>query len=292
MRFLARQAQQPAAALRQAAVPPRRARRSTRRRLKVAVVMVSVAALGGGGFWSQRSGVAATALRIADDEAARIGAHIGLAVTSVEVEGRHEASPEAILAALGVERGSPILALDPAAAKARLEALPWIRAAAVERHFPDTIRVRLVERQPVAFWQRHNKLVLVDRDGVELATDHLDSYGSLLVLVGDDAPTQAGALHELLATEPALASRVEAAVRVGARRWNLRLVGGVEIELPELDPIAAWHRLADADRSDHLLERNILTVDLRLPDRLGISVVPEPRKETVVKKGRSGAKST
>lgn len=293
MRFLSRLAAEQAAKPRVTAPPVRRGRRLPRRWREATLSVLLLAALGGGGFWLQRSGVAATALRLVDDRIAAIGGDIGLSVASVEVEGREHESREAILEALGVRRGSPILALDPAAAKTRLEALPWVRAAAVARQMPDTIRVRLVEREPLAFWQRHNKLVLVDAEGAVLATDHLDGYGSLLVLVGDDAPAECGALRDLLATEPALASRVEAAVRVGGRRWNLRLTGGIEIELPEVDALSAWHRLAEADRTDHLLERNILAVDLRLLDRLGVRLVPEPPKEaTTAKKARPGAKST
>jgi cell division protein FtsQ len=292
MRFLSRLAADQQNAAQQRLQPVRRGRRLPRRWREIVGAVLFAAAIGGAGYWLQRSGVALAAYHVADARVAAIGGDIGLSVASVEVEGREHESREAILDALDVRRGSPILALDPAEAKARLEALPWVRSAAVERQMPDTIRVRLVERRPLAFWQRNNKLVLVDADGTVLATDHLDGYGTLLVLVGDDAPAQCGALRDILTTEPALATRVEAAVRVGGRRWNLRLDNGLEVELPELDAAGAWHRLAEAEQSSHVLERNILSVDLRLPDRLGVRLVPEPPKEATVKKARPGAKST
>lgn len=269
----------------------RRTRRLPRFWLRAAAAVLAIAGMFGGAAWLQHNGVAIAAVHDAGERWVIAGAKIGLTVKSVEVEGRKRVSRESILEALGVQRGSPTLAFDLAAAKARLEALPWIRSAAVERRLPDTIRVRLVERRPLAFWQRRNKLVLVDGEGVILATDHLDAFGPLLVLVGDDAPAQGAALRDLLATEQELASHVEAAVRIGSRRWNLRLDSGIEIELPESDPINAWHRLAELDRTNHLLERNIQTVDLRVPDRVGVHLVPEPPKAPE-KKAQPGGRST
>src|SRR6185312_3502645 len=115
--------------------------------------------------------------------------------------------------------------------------------------------IRLVERQPLAFWQRDGKLVLVDRDGVVVPSDHLDRFGNLIVLVGADAPQAGGALIDMLASEPELAAHVAAAVRVGGRRWTLHLDDGVDVALPEEGADAAWHRLAALERSDGILER-------------------------------------
>jgi cell division protein FtsQ len=112
------------------------------------------------------------------------------------------------------------------------------------------------------------------------------------MVVGEDAPVHAASLVEMLRSEPALAARVAAAVRVGGRRWNLKLDGGVEVQLPEENPAEAWAQLARLDRSNSLLARNIEAVDLRLPDRLVVRTVPEPQKEAPKKSGRPTARST
>jgi cell division protein FtsQ len=133
--------------------------------------------------------------------------------------------------------------------------------------------------------------VLVDREGMVMPADRLDRFGDLLVLVGDDAPPRGAALIELLGTEPGLQKRVVAAVRIGGRRWNLRFDNGVDVELPEDDAAGAWHRLAGLERTDAILQRNVLAIDLRLPDRLVVRLVPEPPKPAP-KKGRQPGKST
>jgi cell division protein FtsQ len=199
---------------------------------------------------------------------------------------------EDILEALGAGRGTPILAVDPAAAKARLEELPWVRSAAVERYLPDTLFVRLAERRPLAIWQNKGKLALIDETGTVITTERLDRYPGLPMVVGEDAPSHAAQLVDMLHGEPELEKRVAAAVRVGGRRWNLRLGNGIEVQLPEENPAEAWSQLAKLDRTNSLLARNIEAVDLRLPDRLVVRTVPDPPKEPPKKNGRPTARST
>ncbi len=139
--------------------------------------------------------------------------------------------------------------------------------------------------------QRHGTLALVADDGTIVSTTTLDDFGPLIVLVGDDAPRLGGSLIAMLASEPNLAPHVAAAVRIAGRRWNLRLDSGIDVALPEQDPEAAWHRLAALDRSEQLLERNILAVDLRLSDRLVLRLPPEPVKPGS-KSGKQAGKPT
>ena len=291
MRFLTARAEPSA---RPAAAGPRlrRLRRWTRRTGIAAAAGVFVLAAAGTGWWLVRSGIAGEALSSAGHNLLVWTASGGLAVGDVQVEGRDRASRDAILIALGATRGAPILAVDPVLAKRRLETIPWVRSASVERRLPDALYVRLVERQPLAFWQRDGKLVPIDRDGVTVPNDQAGGFGNLLVLVGPDAPKAGAALLDMIASEPELAPHVAAAVRVGGRRWNLRLDSGIDVALPEEDAAAAWHRLAELERSDGILERDIEMIDLRLPDRL---VVRAPRAEpakTPPKKGRQPGKTT
>jgi len=149
-----------------------------------------------------------------------------------------------------------------------VEAIGWVREAVVERRFPDTIFLRIEERDPLALWQKNGRLFVIDNDGVVIKGASPQNYALLPVIVGDDAPANAGLLLTVLASEPSLHQRVAAAVRVGGRRWNLRFDNGVDVELPEQNFAAAWRRLAEFERIHQLLARDITAIDLRLPDRL------------------------
>lgn len=206
----------------------------------------------------------------AGDEISRFTRAQGFVVDSVTVSGRGVVKGEDILAALGVSRGDDILGVDLAAARERLMELSWVQSASVERHLPDAIHVVLVERRPMALWQTNGKMHLVDQNGIAIEGEErqLSSYGNLPLIVGDDAPRHAAELIDLLGREPSIGARVEAAIRVSRRRWNLKLDNGVEIRLPEEGMEVAFDRLARLERTERLLSRDIVVVDLRQPDRL------------------------
>ena len=101
-----------------------------------------------------------------------------------------------------------------------------------------------------------------------IGDEGLDRFKHLKVIVGDDAPQKTRQLLRVLAAAPVLAERVDAAVWVGERRWNMRLDNGIDVRLPEQDPMAAWVKLAELESAHRILDKDIKAIDLRLPDRL------------------------
>ena len=243
---------------------PRWAGRSVRGGAAAAIFGLALA----GPTWLWQSGWVADAANSVFEAAADSLADAGFRVEEVMLEGRHNESSAQIMRALDISRGVPLMTVDLKSARTRLEELPWIRVASVEREFPDTVRVRIVERRPLALWQRKNELVLVDDKGGVITSQKLDRFPNLLVLVGKDAPMHATSLLSILAHEPALKQRVNAAVRVGDRRWNIHMDNGVYVRLPETDALSAWKRFARLERQHKLLKQDLLSIDLRIPDQL------------------------
>ncbi|CAK0770064.1 cell division protein FtsQ [Azospirillaceae bacterium] len=202
-------------------------------------------------------------------------AQIGFAINDVLVEGRVESGKEMLLRSLRVRRGDPILEFSPTQARAELERLPWVAEAAVERRLPDTIFIRITERQPMALWQHDRKLVVIDRNGSVLSDQQIDHFTRLLIVVGPDAPARTPGLLTQLKLAPNIAKRVEAAVWVGGRRWDLRLDNGIDVRLPEADIVRALQVLEDLVGTKSLLDRDVVAVDLRLPDRLIVQTSAE-----------------
>jgi cell division protein FtsQ len=274
---------------------PRRGRVSTFLRrfgLWVGIpAMLAVGVLGAAQFTGSRFGQ--TTLQYATDRMLDGTAQLGLVVTDIKVEGRETTERETIMNALGAGPGTPILTVSPRRAKNQLEALPWIRSAVVERRLPDTLYVRLVERRPLALWQHGGKIELIDHEGAVIPVTRLDRFARLPMVVGEHAAGRAAELLDMLASEPDLASRVTAAIRVGDRRWNLRIDNAIDVLLPAQAPADAWTQLARLERSSAILKRDVQTVDVRLPDRLVLRVNPEaPKEAPALKKGRPPAKNT
>ncbi len=190
----------------------------------------------------------------------------GLRVDDVLVEGRTRSSRGAILSKLDIERGTPIMEFSPAIARIRLEELPWVKSATVERRLPNIIYVQLHERHPLALWQTNGQMTVIDQSGDIITGIDVADFSTLPVVVGPDAPARAHEVLALIESEPLFKDKITAAVLVSGRRWNLRLENGVDIKLPEENPQAAWSAFNTV--APDLMNSDVIAVDLRIPDRL------------------------
>ncbi|MHA1571078.1 MAG: cell division protein FtsQ/DivIB, partial [Alphaproteobacteria bacterium] len=143
--------------------------------------------------------------------------------------------------------------------------------------------VRITEHKPLALWQRDGALALINVRG-EVIPAKIDDFGYLPLVVGDDAAAHATQLLSLVAAFPVVADQLEAAVRISGRRWNLRLKGKIEVRLPETEVAVALARLAELQQSQGLLQRDVVAVDLRLPDRL----IVQTNSDEIVPAGGTG----
>jgi len=235
----------------------------------------------GGVVWLWQVGWFALQYERAIEGAYAYSADMGLRVKGVLVEGRDRTLSDEILEVLSVERGMPILKIDPQSAKSDLETLPWVSSAEVERQLPDTIYVRIVERRPLALWQLEGELSVIDQNGAVIPGVEARRHAGLPLIVGPGAPEHAADLISVLSSEPGLRKRVAAAIWVGDRRWNLQLTGGIDVRLPEGGLIDAWKQLARIEKEYGVLDRDVTLIDLRLPDRLVVRTAPgsQLRKE-------------
>jgi cell division protein FtsQ len=195
---------------------------------------------------------------------------VGFRISEIALAGEHEVSREDILSLAGVTGRSSLLFLDAAQTRNRLMGNPWIAQAAVLKLYPNRLRIELKERKAFALWQKAGRVSLIAADGTVLETFVPPRFASLPLVVGDGAEHAAQDILDLLKRYPVIAKSVEASVLVAERRWNLHLKNGVELLLPEREPAQALTMLVDLDRDKKLLSRDIVAVDLRLPDRVTV----------------------
>jgi cell division protein FtsQ len=206
-------------------------------------------------------------LKDARDEAANA---VGFRIAEISLTGSKEVGREAVLTTAGVRGRASLLFLDADAARKRLMANPWIADAAVLKLYPDRLQITITERQAFALWQEQGRIDVIAADGTVLERFVEDRYRDLPLVVGRGAERQAKDFLALLARYPDIRSQLRASVLVAERRWNLRLSNGVDVRLPENNVGEALDRLVALDRDKKLLSRDIVAVDLRLPDRVSI----------------------
>jgi cell division protein FtsQ len=244
-----------------------------------AVLMLTLAALLGSAVLGVFKGghVDAVLVQLADSRNA-LANSAGFRITSVAINGRRQLSQDEVLGIGGVNGRSSLLFLDAATVRDKLKANPWIADATVLKLYPGQLQIDLVERTAFALWQQDGRLAVIAEDGAVLEPYVARRFMSLPLVVGKGAETRARDFLALLARYPQVHSVTKAAIFVGERRWNLRLKDGLDIRLPENDVGNALAALSKMDKDDKLFSRDIVAVDMRLPDRLTVQLSEDAAK--------------
>ncbi len=202
----------------------------------------------------------------------------GFRIASLTINGRKQLTQDEVLATGGVNGRSSLLFLDAEAVRDRLKANPWIAEATVLKLYPGHLQIDIVERKAFALWQQDGRLSVIAEDGAVLEPYLSRRFLSLPLVVGKGAETRARDFLALLSRYPQVRNVTKAAIFVGERRWSLRLKDGLDIRLPEHDVGNALAALSKLDQEDRLFSRDIVAVDMRLPDRLTVQLSDEAAK--------------
>ena len=196
-------------------------------------------------------------------------------VSLARVEGASDDLAAAVRAKLALPLPMSSFDIDLDAARARIEALDAVQKADLRVRSGGILQVVITERVPVAVWRTEDGLTLVDDTGHRVAgllsrADRAD----LPLIAGDGADKAAPEALELIAAAGPLTPRIRGLVRMGERRWDLVLDRDQRVLLPEKNPVQALERLLALDHAQDLMNRDILTVDLRSDHRPILRLTP------------------
>ncbi|EJF86328.1 cell division protein FtsQ/DivIB [Candidatus Bartonella washoeensis] len=200
---------------------------------------------------------------------------IGFVVADVDMSGNKRVVKQDVLKILGLDVSPSIFSFDVDKARSLLEQQAWVQSANVQKIYPNRVRILVVEREPYAIWQHDGMMDIVDSTGRIIVPFQGGIVQDLPLIVGQGAQSAAKMFIQELSAYPQLYDHVRAFVRVGDRRWDLVLDNGVRVMLPENGALERLASLIESGKVQDLFSRDILSVDLRLSDRITVSLSDE-----------------
>ncbi len=234
--------------------------------------------LGSGALGIVKGGHVDELMKALDDSRNALANSAGFRISTVAINGRRQLSQDEVLAIGGINGRSSLLFLDAATVRGKLKANPWIADATILKLYPGRLQIDIVERTAFALWQQGGRLAVIADDGVVLEPYLSRRFVTLPLVVGKGADAGARDFLALLDRYPQIRSMTKAAIFVGERRWNLRLTDGLDVRLPENDVGNALAMLSRLEREDRLFSRDIVAIDMRLPDRLAVQLSEDAAK--------------
>jgi cell division septal protein FtsQ len=207
-----------------------------------------------------------------------------VALEEVRVRGTQRLAPAAVRDAAGLELGTSTVRLRLGEAERRVEALPLVSDATVQRLDPLTVEIAVTERRPVVAATRPNgATALVDAEGVVVATGEAPDPD--LTRIDLVASTPLPAPGDDVASHPALANAHAVAVRltgpVGALVGHYEATGPRELDLVLTDGRRV--RFGAAERIDEKVRAIGAVLEDLGPVEVSVIDVRAPGAPTVVR---------
>lgn len=209
-----------------------------------------------------------------------------LDIDKIEVKGAKHTTVASILTATGVAtQGHPMIAVDRYALADKIERLPWVATATVDRKWPNTLRIRITERVPIGAIGAPGGIAVLDGTGRVLGTVKEQPKGTVAIIsedkVGNPGSTVGPGLRDALAVlhslSAPLAKQAESVHRLPGKTptFEVGLKGGVTIRFGEANQLA---QKVTAATAVYAVEKAAGTViDVRVPRSPAVthSVTPE-----------------
>jgi cell division protein FtsQ len=197
-------------------------------------------------------------------------------IRSVDVIGAERLTPAAVRSRAEVPEGATLLRFPAGAIKERLLSYAWIEDAQVTRDFPHALRIRIVERKPLAIVDTGDTFWVVDSTGMVLGEQSLEETTTMPILrdipalelsSGQAAESEvlSNALNILSGISAELRQKVRAISAPSVAETTLLTTDSVEVIIGEA---------VELEKKDVIVLKimreqagNVVTIDVRSTDR-------------------------
>lgn len=189
----------------------------------------------------------------------------GFCIENIHINGVNFFDKSDILKVINIPSKSNIFSLNLNDLVAKLLlSISWIKDIKIERKYPNTLIIKIMEREPIGYFQYQSKLYLIDNQGVLIQSNKKIKDG--IIFVGQLANKKAFELIKLL--KKYKIENVTSAAYIGKRRWNIEIANKTVVKLPEhgLEPVMS--DLSALILNKKILEKDISIIDFRIPDKV------------------------
>lgn len=205
---------------------------------------------------------------LVEDYSRRAFSLVQFPIKEVHIAGHKFTTEKAIVKRLGDIWDSSLVSINTFEAQRKIETLPWILRADVQRVFPHGINIYVEERKPIGRFVTLSGTYVFDKLGFVIEKVKVGSHFELPIYDGGGAPEAANELREILTKFDDLQPLIVRFSRVDKRRWNLVLHNEMQVLLPEKQVEGSLSRLRALQAQHNILNRELAHIDLRLGDRI------------------------
>ncbi len=145
----------------------------------------------------------------------------------------------------------------------------WVREAYIERVLPNTLKIKILEKKPIAIWQnkKNNNLVTANGDVISHGNIHIFK-NDFPIIKGNKSKENISSILRILEANKNLSKNVWSLTFINQRRWDLHFNQGLVVRLPSQNVNKAWNKIIKLQQNYNILNLRLTEIDLRNPKQI------------------------
>ena len=193
----------------------------------------------------------------------------GFEIKNILISGTHNLSQDYLRNIINTQNHINILNVNLHTIYNKIIQNSWVEETYVERILPDTIKIKVLEKKPIAIWQNHkgNKLITINGDVISHA--NVNKFkNSFPIIKGEKSKENISTILKILETNKNFAKNIWSLTFINQRRWDLHFNQGLIVRLPSQDVIKAWQKIIKLQTNYNILNLRLTEIDLRNPEQI------------------------
>ena len=188
----------------------------------------------------------------------------GFIIKNIEISGLNHLNKNEIIKIINAYNDINIFNVNIKNIYKEIKNNTWIKKASIEIIYPNTIKIFLTEKKPVAIWQNRYGNNLITKSGDVIFEKNLKEFKNYLpIVIGQDAHKNAHSILNILSINKDFVKNIWSLTYVNERRWDVHFNQGLTIRLPSDGVEKAWEKVLYLDKTFNILNLNLTELDLR-----------------------------
>tara|TARA_B100000989_G_scaffold282485_1_gene247584 strand:- start:1467 stop:2303 length:837 start_codon:yes stop_codon:yes gene_type:complete len=145
----------------------------------------------------------------------------------------------------------------------------WVKEAYIERVLPNTLKIKILEKKPIAIWQNNKTNKLVTANGEVISHGNVNIFkNDFPIIKGNKSKENIYSILRILEANKSLFKNIWSLTFINQRRWDLHFNQGLVVRLPAQNVNEAWEKIIKLQQNYNILNLKLTEIDLRNPKQI------------------------
>lgn len=193
----------------------------------------------------------------------------GFVIKNIEIKGINNLKKNDILKIINSYNKINIFSINFKDLHKKINNNTWVKKGLIKVIYPDTVKVYLIEKVPIAIWQDKFGNKLISKTGNFIIEKELNYFKNFLpIIIGKNAHKNIDPIFKILNLNKDFAKNVWSLTFVNERRWDVHFKQGLTIRLPRSNMKEAWKKILSLNENFKILNFGLTEIDLRKPNQI------------------------